>query len=145
MLLNVKIQRFSGVVSGILFAISALLAFAFVAPSAVAQTGAPVKIGFSMSLTGGLGPNGRSALLAQKIWEEDTNSKGGLLGRPVKLIYYDDQTNPATVPGIYAKLARRRQSRPDHRWLRHKLAGASNADRHAAKEGIHRSARDRGE
>ena len=57
-----------------------------------------------MSLTGGLAPNGRSALLAQKIWEEDTNAKGGLLGRPVKLIYYDDQTNPATVPGIYAKL-----------------------------------------
>ena len=57
-----------------------------------------------MALTGGLGSNGRSALLAQKIWEEDVNAKGGLLGRPVKLIYYDDQTNPATVPGIYAKL-----------------------------------------
>src|SRR5262249_4051588 len=38
------------------------------------------------------------------IWEEDTNATGGLLGRPVKLIYYDDQTNPATVPDIYAKL-----------------------------------------
>jgi branched-chain amino acid transport system substrate-binding protein len=57
-----------------------------------------------MALTGGLAANGRSALLAQKIWEEDTNAKGGLLGRPVKLIYYDDQTNPAAVPGIYAKL-----------------------------------------
>jgi branched-chain amino acid transport system substrate-binding protein len=57
-----------------------------------------------MSLTGGLAANGRSALLAQKIWEEDTNARGGLLGRPVKLIYYDDQTNPATVPGIYTKL-----------------------------------------
>ena len=55
-----------------------------------------------MSLTGGLAPNGRSALLAQKIRQKDTNSKGGLLGRPVKLIYYDDPTNPATVPSIYA-------------------------------------------
>ena len=54
-----------------------------------------------MALTGGFASNGRSALLAQKIWEEDTNAKGGLLGRPVKLIHYDDQTNPATVPGIY--------------------------------------------
>jgi branched-chain amino acid transport system substrate-binding protein len=63
-----------------------------------------IKIGFSMAMTGGLGPNGQSALLAQKIWEEDINKKGGLLGRPVKLIYYDDQTNPSTVPGIYAKL-----------------------------------------
>ncbi len=57
-----------------------------------------------MALTGGLAANGKSALLAQKIWEEDVNARGGLLGRPVKLIYYDDQTNPATVPGIYAKL-----------------------------------------
>ena len=57
-----------------------------------------------MAMTGGLGPNGQSALLAQKIWEEDINAKGGLLGRPVKLIYYDDQSNPSTVPGIYAKL-----------------------------------------
>ena len=104
MLLEVKIRRFSGAVSGALFAISALLAGAFVPASAAAQTGEPVKIGYSMSLTGGLAANGRSALLAQKIWEEDTNAKGGLLGRPVKLIYYDDQTNPATVPGIYAKL-----------------------------------------
>ena len=57
-----------------------------------------------MALTGELAANGRSALLAQKVWEEDTNAKGGLLGRPVKLIYHDDQTNPASVPGIYAKL-----------------------------------------
>jgi branched-chain amino acid transport system substrate-binding protein len=63
-----------------------------------------LKIGFGMAMTGGLGPNGKSALLAQKIWEEDVNAKGGLLGRKVKLIYYDDQTNPSTVPGIYAKL-----------------------------------------
>ena len=100
MLLEVKIRRFSGA----LFAMSALAAGAFVPASAAAQTGEPVKIGYCMSLTGGLGPNGRSALLAQKIWEEDTNSNGGLLGRPVKLIYEDDQTNPATVPGIYGRL-----------------------------------------
>jgi Periplasmic binding protein len=64
----------------------------------------PIKIGYSMALTGGLAPNGKSALLAQKIWEEDVNARGGLLGRPVKLVYYDDQTNQATVPGIYTKL-----------------------------------------
>ena len=104
MLLKVKIHRFFGAVSGALFAISALLAGPFVPASAPAQPGEPIEIGYSIALTGGLGPNGRSALLAQKIWEEDTNAKGGLLGRPVKLIYYDDQTNPATVPGIYAKL-----------------------------------------
>ena len=64
----------------------------------------PIRIGFGMSLTGPLSANGKSALLAMKIWEEDINAKGGLLGRPVKLVYYDDQSNPSTVPGIYTKI-----------------------------------------
>jgi branched-chain amino acid transport system substrate-binding protein len=71
---------------------------------ASAQSGAPIKIGYSMALTGGLAPNGKSALLAQKIWEEDVNRQGGLLGRPVKLVYYDDKSAPAEVPAIYTKL-----------------------------------------
>jgi branched-chain amino acid transport system substrate-binding protein len=78
-----------------------VLAFA---GAAWAQSGEPIKIGYSMALTGGLAPNGKSALLAQKIWEEDVNAKGGLLGRPVKLIYYDDKSSPAEVPSIYTKL-----------------------------------------
>src|SRR5215813_10575162 len=64
----------------------------------------PIRIGYSMALTGPLAANGKSALLAQKIWEEDINAKGGLLGRPVKLVYYDDQSNPSEIPGIYTKL-----------------------------------------
>jgi branched-chain amino acid transport system substrate-binding protein len=87
-------------------AASALVAVAAIslaaAPAAAQQK--PIKIGFSMAQTGGLGPNGKSALLAQKIWEADVNAKGGLLGRPVQLVYYDDQSNPSTVPGIYTKL-----------------------------------------
>src|SRR3954470_6016358 len=78
-------------------------ALSFATPAA-AQSGAPIRIGFSMALTGGLAPNGKSALLAQKIWEEEINGKGGLLGRPVKLIYYDDKSSPAEVPSIYTKL-----------------------------------------
>ena len=85
-------------------AVAGLTACALSAGAAWAQAGQPIKIGYGISQTGGLAPNGKSALLAQKIWEEDVNAKGGLLGRPVKLVYYDDQTNPATVPGIYAKL-----------------------------------------
>jgi branched-chain amino acid transport system substrate-binding protein len=81
----------------------AACALAFAGP-AWAQSGEPIKIGFSMALTGGLAPNGKSALLAQKIWEEEVNAKGGLLGRPVKLIYYDDKSSPAEVPAIYTKL-----------------------------------------
>ena len=64
----------------------------------------PIRIGFGMALTGPLAANGKSALLAMKIWEDDINAKGGLLGRPVKLVYYDDQSNGSTVPGIYSKL-----------------------------------------
>lgn len=78
--------------------------FLFTGTAAQAQSGEPIKIGFSMALTGGLAPNGKSALLGMKIWEDTINKKGGLLGRPVKLVYYDDQTNPSTVPGIYTKL-----------------------------------------
>jgi branched-chain amino acid transport system substrate-binding protein len=74
------------------------------AVSAPAQSGKPVRIGFGMALTGGLAGNGKAALLAMQIWREDVNRKGGLLGRPVEFVYYDDQTNPATVPGIYTKL-----------------------------------------
>jgi branched-chain amino acid transport system substrate-binding protein len=69
-----------------------------------AQSGEPIKIGFGMALTGPLAGFGKQALLGMKIWEEETNAKGGLLGRPVKLVYYDDQSQPATVPGIYTKL-----------------------------------------
>src|SRR5438132_12819134 len=70
----------------------------------VARGADPIKIGFGMALTGGLSGNGKPALLAMQIWKDEVNKKGGLLGRPVELIYYDDQTNPATVPGIYTKL-----------------------------------------
>ena len=85
-------------------AILALAAATLAAAPASAQSGEPIKIGFSMALTGGLAPNGKSALLAQKLWEEDVNAKGALLGRPVKLVYYDDKSSPAEVPAIYTKL-----------------------------------------
>jgi branched-chain amino acid transport system substrate-binding protein len=64
----------------------------------------PLTVGFGMALTGGLAPNGKAALLAMQIATEEINAKGGILGRPVKLVYYDDQSNPSTVPGLYTKL-----------------------------------------
>src|SRR5438067_12881031 len=79
-------------------------ALAWLPSFAAAQSGEPIKIGFGMSLTGPLAANGKQALLGMKIWEEETNAKGGLIGRQVKLVYYDDQSNPSTVPGIYTKL-----------------------------------------
>jgi branched-chain amino acid transport system substrate-binding protein len=97
----VRLNR-RGVVAS-LFATAAIGALK-VPASAQAPSGEPVKIGFSMALTGPLAANGKQALLGAKIWEEETNKKGGLLGRPIKIVYYDDQSNPSTVPGIYTKL-----------------------------------------
>ena len=71
---------------------------------ALGQGANPIRIGCSMSLSGGLAANGRSAQLAQRIWAEDVNARGGLLGRPVQLVSYDDQSNPANVPALYTKL-----------------------------------------
>jgi branched-chain amino acid transport system substrate-binding protein len=72
------------------------------APSAVAAD--PIKIGFSMGLTGANAPNGKQLLVAIEIWRDDINAKGGLLGRPVELVFYDDQTLPQNEPSIYTKL-----------------------------------------
>src|SRR5438128_929522 len=86
------------------FFAAAAVAMLLTPAKAQAPSGQPVTIGFSMALTGPLAANGKQALLGMKIWEEEINAKGGLLGRPVKLVYYDDQTQPSTVPGIYTKL-----------------------------------------
>jgi branched-chain amino acid transport system substrate-binding protein len=64
----------------------------------------PIKVGFSMALTGGVAQNGKQLIIALELWRDDVNAHGGLLGRPVELVYYDDQSNPSTVPGIYTKL-----------------------------------------
>ena len=82
----------------------AVMALALSWGGGLARAAEPITIGLSMALTGGLAAVGKSGLLAMQIWAENINAKGGLLGRPVKLIYYDDQSNPSTVPGIYTKL-----------------------------------------
>jgi len=64
----------------------------------------PIKIGASIALTGPLASGGKVMLISLKLWEEDVNARGGLLGRAVSLVYYDDQSNGSLVPGIYAKL-----------------------------------------
>ena len=86
------------------FTAGAAASLPFLGRIAPARAAEPIRIGFSMELTGPFAVVGKTGLLAFKIWEEETNAKGGLLGRPVKLVYYDDQSNPSLVPGIYTKL-----------------------------------------
>ena len=64
----------------------------------------PLKIGYCLSLSGGLASNGRTAQLAHQIWQETINQNGKLLGRPVELVCLDDQTDPKLVAGLYQRL-----------------------------------------
>src|SRR5690349_2826762 len=75
-----------------------------IATAATARAAEPITIGFVEALTGGLAAVGKSGILAAQIWAGEVNAQGGLLGRPVKLVFYDNQSNAANVPGIYTKL-----------------------------------------
>ena len=87
---------------GVTLALSTMIA-AYVSIDA-ARAADPIKIGFGMQLTGPLAGNGKAALLGAQIWADEVNKAGGLLGRQVELVAYDDQSNPGLVPGIYSKL-----------------------------------------
>ena len=82
----------------------AAVAFLLLPPHPPAAAADPVKVGFSMAMTGAVAQNGKQLLIALQLWRDDVNAKGGLLGRPVELVFYDDQSNPSNVPGIYTKL-----------------------------------------
>ncbi len=68
-----RLQRFSA------YGLGGLSAFLFaalvVAGPALAED--PIKIGFDLSQTGPLAPNGKQALLGAKIWQEEVNARGG--------------------------------------------------------------------
>src|ERR1700744_5335985 len=64
----------------------------------------PIRIGMSMPQTGGLAGGGKSSLLGIEIWRDDINAKGGLLGRKIELVVYDDKSSAAETPALYSKL-----------------------------------------
>jgi branched-chain amino acid transport system substrate-binding protein len=64
----------------------------------------PIRIGMSMALTGGLAGGGQASLLGIEIWRDDVNGRGGLLGRKVELVVYDDKSSASETPAIYSKL-----------------------------------------
>ncbi|HWX61159.1 amino acid ABC transporter substrate-binding protein [Bradyrhizobium sp.] len=64
----------------------------------------PIKIGMSMAMTGGLAGGGKPSLLGIEIWRDDVNARGGLLGRKVELVVYDDKSSASETPAIYSKL-----------------------------------------
>jgi branched-chain amino acid transport system substrate-binding protein len=96
-------MRISSVV-GKLCSVVVLATAGTLAGNGAVRAADPIRVGMSMALTGGVAPIGKQVITALQIWRDDVNAKGGLLGRPIELVFYDDQSNPANVPQIYTKL-----------------------------------------
>jgi branched-chain amino acid transport system substrate-binding protein len=91
--------------STFLWRFAAAAAVALLAPApAPAEAQAPIKIGASLSLTGTYGKIGAYQKEGYELCADDLNAKGGLLGRKVEFVVYDDQSMPATGVRLYEKL-----------------------------------------
>ena len=78
------------------------IVFASLPLPAAAQT--PIKIGASMSVTGTYAKPGTYQKQGYDVCIDELNAKGGVLGRKVEFVIYDDQSNPATAVRLYEKL-----------------------------------------
>jgi len=64
----------------------------------------PIRIGASLSLTGTYAKLGKNQHEGYQLCEKELNAKGGVLGRKVQFVVYDDQSMPATAVRLYEKL-----------------------------------------
>src|SRR5499426_3941892 len=64
----------------------------------------PIRIGASLSLTGTYAKLGKNQHEGYQLCEKDLNAKGGLLGRKLQFVVYDDQSMPPTGVRLYEKL-----------------------------------------
>jgi len=88
------------------FAVAVLVALAWaVAPATEAQP--PIRIGATLSQTGAFATHGQGQLGGYKLCVKHTNEKGGVLGRQLELVVYDDGSDPATAVRLYEKLITR--------------------------------------
>jgi len=71
------------------------------APVAAAQ---PIKIGVSLGLSGRFAEMSTALKNGFELWERNVNKENGILGRPVKLIVKDDQSDPERAVAIYREL-----------------------------------------
>jgi branched-chain amino acid transport system substrate-binding protein len=90
---------------GCLLFLCALLA---AARSPAAPANPPITIGIALSFSGPLANEGQYMKKGYDLWAERVNAKGGIeVGggrRPVKLIYYDDQSDATTVAKLVERL-----------------------------------------
>jgi branched-chain amino acid transport system substrate-binding protein len=64
----------------------------------------PVRIGVALSQTGNLADSAAPYFRGLDLWREQANARGGLAGRPVEFVVYDDRSDPATAARLYEKL-----------------------------------------
>jgi len=81
-----------------------IAALAVLAAGISGEAQGPIRIGASLSLTGTYAKLGRNQHEGYKLCEKDLNAKGGLLGRKIEFVVYDDQSTPATAVRLYEKL-----------------------------------------
>lgn len=80
------------------------VAAALPAQAQQAPTGAPVRVGGSLALTGPLSATGLIHKLVGEIYVDGLNRRGGLLGRPVEWVLKDDQSKPDLTRTLYEQL-----------------------------------------
>ena len=61
----------------------------------------PITVGISLPLTGSFAADGQATENGYKLWASDVNTNGGLLGRPVRLVIRNDNSNEKTVASDY--------------------------------------------
>jgi branched-chain amino acid transport system substrate-binding protein len=71
---------------------------------AAAPTGDPVRIGSTLALTGPLAQTAMISKIVGDIYVDEWNKRGGIMGRPVEWLLYDDQSRPEMVRSLYEKL-----------------------------------------
>jgi branched-chain amino acid transport system substrate-binding protein len=64
----------------------------------------PIRVGVTASLSGAYAAPGGDLLDGLKMWADDVNARGALLGREVEIVSYDDQSDPDTSARLYEKL-----------------------------------------
>ena len=69
-----------------------------------APSGEPIKIGGTLGLTGIFSGPSAGYKATYEYWAKEVNASGGLLGRPVELTIYDDESTPATAATLYQRL-----------------------------------------
>ncbi|MDI4236230.1 amino acid ABC transporter substrate-binding protein [Bradyrhizobium sp. Arg237L] len=86
------------------FVLAAAVTVAALAPAAFGNAAEPVRIGVALSQTGNLADSAGPYFKGLDLWREQANARGGLAGRPIEFVVYDDRSDPATAARLYEKL-----------------------------------------